>query len=426
MEKQIPIYFDNVSITAPAALISAQNQKLARLKVAAFTKYGNRNGSYITDEVATMLINSATTGNTPVVGFFDPASEKWAGHTGPKLANGYGYVESFLGWEPLQDTDGVTRDYAIFSVVLFTDYFTEAQKVAGQNQSMELNPELVDGTWAEIDGIEYFVYSKAQMLGFCIIGDHEPCFSVSTFFSKNDNTYQSQMDKFSSLLSDLKAQVEEAEKGGEQPMNELENKETVVEETVAFQAPDEAVEPAAEETPIVEETAPETTADFEAEVEPAQVEEEPEVFEEAPTAEETAPAVEDTPAEDWQAQFETLQSQYSQLQEQFNALQNNFNALQEQNAQLTAQVTDYQAQVTAAETERKNNLIDSYQNMVEPEEITVLRETVNDFSYDELESKLAVSFAHKQIAANSETNKVPLPEQEESSFARLMKKYRKN
>lgn len=206
-------------------------------------------------------------------------------------------------------------------------------------------------------------------------------------------------------------------------MNEFENKEAVVEETATFQAPDEAVEPAAEETPIVEETTPETTADFEAEVEPAQVEEEPEVFEEAP---ETAPAVEDTHAEDWQAQFETLQSQYSQLQEQFNALQNNFNALQEQNAQLTAQVADYQAQATAAETERKNNLIDSYQNMVEPEEITALRETVNDFSYDELESKLAVSFAHKQIAANSETNKVPLPEQEESSFARLMKKYRKN
>ena len=68
------------------------------------------------------------------------------------------------------------------------------------------------------------------MLGLCVIGAHEPCFSVSHFFSKNDDTYKSQYEKFSSLLSGLKAQVEEAErniKGGEQPMNEFENEEVV-------------------------------------------------------------------------------------------------------------------------------------------------------------------------------------------------------
>ena len=86
MKRDIPIYFDNAVIMSSPERIGSSNMN--RLDVGVFTKYGNRNGSYITDEVATMLINSATTGNTPVVGFFDPASEKWAGHTGPKLANG--------------------------------------------------------------------------------------------------------------------------------------------------------------------------------------------------------------------------------------------------------------------------------------------------------------------------------------------------
>jgi hypothetical protein len=86
---------------------------------------------------------------------------------------------------------------------------------------MELDIHSIQGDWADIDGTEYFVYTAAEMLGFCIIGSHEPCFSVSAFFSKDDDNYTTQYEKFSSLLADLKAQVEEAEKnpkGGEVAM----------------------------------------------------------------------------------------------------------------------------------------------------------------------------------------------------------------
>jgi len=116
-------------MNSPITAISNNEPNLGRLKVAVFTKYANRNGSYITDPVAEQLIETATKGNTPVVGFFDPETKTWASHTGPTLANGYGYVESFLGWEPLTDTDGVEREYAVFSVILFSDYFAEAQKI---------------------------------------------------------------------------------------------------------------------------------------------------------------------------------------------------------------------------------------------------------------------------------------------------------
>ena len=235
MDKQIPIYFDSVVVSSPLQQISEANPNIGRLQVRVFTKYKNRNGSYITDEVAEQLIQSATSGQTPVIGFFDPETKTWASHTGPTLANGYGYVESFVGWEPFEDTDGITREYAVFSVILFTDYFEEANNILGQNQSMEIDPESITGDWAEFDDEYYFVYKTAKILGFCVIGSHEPCFSVSSFFSQNDDTYKSQYEKFSSLLSDLKAQVEETQqntKGGETQMNEFENQSQVTESVV--------------------------------------------------------------------------------------------------------------------------------------------------------------------------------------------------
>jgi hypothetical protein len=52
MEKQIPIYFDSVVVSSPIQEIVGGDSSIGRLKVRVFTKYGNRNGSYITDAVA--------------------------------------------------------------------------------------------------------------------------------------------------------------------------------------------------------------------------------------------------------------------------------------------------------------------------------------------------------------------------------------
>lgn len=421
MDKQIPIYFDSVIIDSPFQEISQGTPNIGRLKVRVFTKYGNRNGSYITEAVADQLINSACNGNTPVVGFFDPDTQSWASHTGPTLANAYGYVEDFLGWQPFEDTDGITREYAVFSVVLFTDYFNEAQKILGQNQSMELDPNSITGDWARIEDNEYFVYTTAKMLGFCIIGEHEPCFSVSSFFAKNDDAYISQYEKFSSLLSDLKMQVKEAEnnqKGGEQPMNEFENQEAV------------------EETPsvVVDEnvTENEVTTEFTAEEANIEAEAEIEVVEES--------------QQDTNSDFELLQQQFNELQVSFNELQQQYSTAQEkinefeafqttanteietlrnQNAELQASIQTYEAKIEEVETSRKNNLIEKYEKVMSEEEIKPVREKLNDFSYEELESRLAIIFANSKMAGG-EVKKVPLPEPQESQFALLMSKYRKN
>ena len=424
MDKQIPIYFDTIIVDTPVQEIPYEDSNAFRLQVGVFTKYRNRNGSYITDEYAEQLINSATQGNTPVVGFFDPETQKWSSHTGPTLANGYGYVESFVGWQPFTDTDGITREYAVFSVVLFTQYYEEAKKIRGQHQSMELNPETITGDWVSFEDGEYFVYKTGDMLGFCVIGEHEPCFSVSTFFSKNDDTYKSQYEKFSSLLQNLRQQVEETEnklKGGEQPMNEFENEQAAVE------TPEE-VESKVEE----QEVAPETEFENNEEVE---TEEEVEAQPEEVVQPEAEPEVEEESSkfERLQQQFNELQNSFNDLQAEFNSatesindLTNQLNTLQEENTNLQAKVANYEAIEAQNEIEKKNSLIEKYEKVLSEEEINPIKDMVKDFSYDELEGKLAVLFANKQMAGSDESKKVPLPEPEqENEFALLMKKYRK-
>lgn len=429
MDKKIPIYFDTIILNSPIQEISINGSPDTgnRLKVAVFTKYKNRNGSYITDEYADTLIASAIRGDTPVVGFFDPESQTWASHTGPTLANGYGYVEDFLGWEPLTDTDGITREYAIFSVVLFTKYYKEAQKIQGQHQSMELNPETIEGDWARFDDDEYFVYTKGDMLGLCVIGAHEPCFSVSTFFSKNDESYKSQYEKFSSFLSNLKAQVEEAEnneKGGEQPMEKLETQETQVEEAKVEEPETFQANEQPEAQPETEEA---SATEFEAE-EPVAVEPEPET-EETTTVEEPA---EPTEFEKLQEQFNTLQESYNSLQADFEAvntkvadLTTEVETLRAKNEELQTAVTTYEAKEVEVENERKNDLVEKFEKMLDAEEIEGFRSKLNDFSYEELQSKMSIAFANKQMTGG-EVKKIPLPDPEQSQFALLMKKYAKN
>lgn len=433
MEKKIPIYFDTIVLDSPIQEISlnGSNDQGSRLKVAVFTKYKNRNGSYITDEYADTLINSATRGDTPVVGFFDPETQEWASHTGPTLANGYGYVESFLGWEPFTDTDGITREYAVFSVVLFTKYYEEANKIRGQHQSMELNPETIQGDWANFDGVDYFVYTAGEMLGLCVIGSHEPCFSVSSFFSKNDDTYKTQYEKFTSILSSLKDELERIKsttKGGEQPMDEFENKEVVETEIVA-------------ETPADEEPSAEVTSFEEAsvEVEDENPVEEVETEVDEPAAEPEVEAVEEP------SEFELLQQQYNELKAAYDSLKDEHEAAkvtlsnyETVNADLTSQISQNNEKIQEleeslqnytikVELEKKEALIEKYEKILNEEEITAFKSMINDLSYDELESKLAITFANAKITDSENLElKIPLPEQKETEFALLMKKYRKN
>ena len=433
MKREIPIYFDNAVIVSPLEPIAgAENTGL--LKVGVFTRYGNRNGSYIKDSVADMLINSATRGDTPVIGFFDPESQSWASHTGPDLANGYGYVKNFEGWQLFKDSDNVEREYAVFSVVLFTRYFKQANFIVGQHQSMELDINSIEGDWADINGTEYFVYTKAEIMGLCVIGAHEPCFSASAFFSKIDGAYKNQYDKFSSLLADLKARVEEAEtqpQGGEHQMNG-QNPE-VNEPTPAqkFEVEPAAQEPVAPVEPVAE-PAPEPVVEpAPADPEPTPVEPEPVPAE--PTPVEPEPVADPEPAAEFEAQIADLQNQltemttnYENAQARIQELEAQITSASETETSLRAQIATYEAERTRLEVEQRNSLVDRYADVLSEEEISPIRAEMNNFSLSELESKLAICYANKQMAGSADNKVVPLPEPVVDDFALFMEKYRKN
>lgn len=394
--KQIPYTFDCIAVSPLNPIANDASNNIGRLNVGVFTRYGNRNGSYITDQFAENLIESAI--NKPVVGFFDRESGDWQGHTGPTLASAYGYVESFVGWQPFKDSDKKEREYAVFSVVLFSDYFEEARHIFGKGQSMELDPLSIQGDWADIDGEEYYVYTAGKMLGFCILGNSkEPCFSASSFFEKE--TEKTNFEKFSSLLFDLRTKVEETEKsieGGEQPMEEK-----IIVETPVEQFEETPVVEVEEETPVVEEPAIEELNEYEVKY------------------------------NELLGNFNALQSTIDELNGRIEEFENQINTLNETNQSLQSEIdaarqtiSAYEAQAAEVEETRKEDLVKNYENVLSAEEIAPIKEAVKNFSYDELESKLAVTFSRKNLAG--ETHKVPFVEpEEESDFAKLIKKYRK-
>lgn len=393
MDKQIPSTFSCVSVS-PLNPISTCDENIGRMKVGVFTRYGNRNGSYITDQYAESLIESAIA--KPIIGFFDRESGDWQGHVGPTLASAYGYVESFSGWQLFKDTDGVEREYAVFDVILFSDYFEEARHILGKSQSMELDPFSIQGDWATIGEEEYFVYTAGKMLGFCILGDaKEPCFSASTFFEKMDAEVQ--FEKFSSLLFELRKKVEE---GGNQAMEENMIIETPVEET-----------PAAE--PQFEE---EVSTEVEVGQEETVVEEQTNEFE--------------VRYNELLNDFSTLQNTIGELNSRIQEYENRINELSEANEELQSSfenaqstIASYEAAAAQEEENRKEDLVKDYERVLSAEEIAPIRDAASTFSYDELESKLAVAFSRKNMAG--EIHKVPMPEPEESNFEKLIKKYRK-
>ena len=189
MEKNIPFRFD-VSFEE-GGLHPTSDPELYEGKVRVFYKYSNRNGSYITDEFAERLAETAY--NKPVIGYYDILQQDFLGHEGPEKAKAYGFViPGSLEWTDHLDEDGVTRSYATYEVLIWAKYWQEAQKLITKTQSMEIDPDTVRGEWRAIGDspFEEFVYTEGVMAGLCILGDMKtPCFEGAAFFSVDDDSY---------------------------------------------------------------------------------------------------------------------------------------------------------------------------------------------------------------------------------------------
>lgn len=168
------------------------NEVLSKARCRIFYKYGNRNGSYITDEFAEKLIDSLP--YTPIKGIFDNFNDDYKDHGRNKVEGRiYGIVPSTpnVSWEEHVDEDNIKREYLCTDVLLFTGIYKEAYEIIGKPQSMEIYEPSIKGNWMTIDGQKYFVFTDGCFQGLQVLGeDVEPCFEGASFFNLCENTKQ--------------------------------------------------------------------------------------------------------------------------------------------------------------------------------------------------------------------------------------------
>lgn len=181
---------DNKKITEFSVTIYGDldnyNDVLSKARCRIFYKGINRNGSYISDEFAEKLLS--TIRYAPIKGIY---AENDYGDHGLKRSLGkiYGIVpeDPHVTWEKHLDEDGVEREYACVDVLLFTALYQEASEIVGKAQSMELYDKTIKGDWQFVNGQQVFVFTDGSFLGLQVLGEEvEPCFEGAGFFSLND------------------------------------------------------------------------------------------------------------------------------------------------------------------------------------------------------------------------------------------------
>lgn len=163
------------------------NDVLSKGRCRIFYKYGNRNGTYITDEFSEKLLS--TIAYAPVKGIYE--YDDFTDH-GVRRSEGriYGIVPEnpHLQWEEHEDEDGVARTYACVDVLIFTALYKEASDIIGKAQSMELYEPSLQYHREIIHGQQYIVFDEGCFLGLQVLGkDVEPCFEGAAFFQLQEN-----------------------------------------------------------------------------------------------------------------------------------------------------------------------------------------------------------------------------------------------
>lgn len=189
MDKEKRPVPSSFTVTMYGDLLPTDNPMVSKARVALFYKGYNRNRSFISDTMADKFIARAT--GTPVVGYYEEEKKDFTVHTSVSRAQVYGYIPEThnFAWETRLDEDGVSRTYACFDVHLYTGRYAEANQIMGKKQSMELDPDSINGSWRVVSGQDVFVFDDALLSGCCVLGDDvEPCFEGSAFYSLENKT----------------------------------------------------------------------------------------------------------------------------------------------------------------------------------------------------------------------------------------------
>lgn len=214
----------SIPIDAPIEIIDVQsiNPLISKCQIKAFyvSDEPNRNGTVIDKETAKKIAESIP--GSPVVGYYDEKKEDFDGHNrifefkDGKLkitptTKPYGFVDTSakVWFQKFLDDDEVEREYVMTEAYLWTGQFKEAQRIIdeGNNHSMELDEETVEGFWTNSDNNspQFFIINEAIISKFCILGeDVEPCFEGSTITKVQYSFDDSFKEQLYSMMDEIK------------------------------------------------------------------------------------------------------------------------------------------------------------------------------------------------------------------------------
>jgi hypothetical protein len=362
------------------------------------------------------------------------------------------------------------REYLMCEGYLWTEQYEEAKKVIneGRPHSMELDEKTLKGHWSTDTnrGIEFFIINDAIFSKLCILGeDVEPCFEgsavtapdVSSSFTLDSNEFKTTLFSMMKELKEYTASLNNGKGGNlmednmnqevqvennasdqvsENSLNEMDNNvETSFSQTdstveIKFEDGGDGGEggDATEGTDAEGEDEGETVEETEEEEEIVnplndsedKVEEEKE---EEPKSEEptrggakggnatksgdTTPVQESDRPDPVTEDEEGISSKIKELEEKYSLLEQSYNELQTKYETLEVERNGLLEFKNNVDIQKKKELIASFY-MLSDEDKKDVNDNINNYSLDEIESKLAVICCRKKVSfekdENEETN----------------------
>jgi hypothetical protein len=338
----------------------------------------------------------------PIAGFYDEATQDFAGHNRSiEVGDGkfrivdktkaYGFVDSSarIWFQKFLDDNKVEREYLMTEGYLWTTLYPESKRILtnGNNQSMELNEEKLDGTWTYDDkGFpKFFIINEAMIQKLCILGeDVEPCFEgagIAAQFSF-DGDFK---NKLFSLMEDIKSALS---KGG---FTSMENEK--LDPTLEDQNdnPETDFAKKNEEDEKKENPFPPKGDDEKKDDEGGAGEEKKEPEEDED--EKKKKAAKNSLTDDEVAESEL----YKNLAVQFTQLQESFEALK-------AEVEPLRAFKLESDRKAKQEMIDRFYMLSDDDKKDCV-ENIDTYSLDDIEAKLSVICVRNKVSFNLDNDK---------------------
>ncbi len=405
------------------------NDLISKVGIRVYHRYGNRNGTWITDDFAEKL--NQTIFHVPIVGTYNSEIDDFEDHQdhGNKKAYGFVPTNASLNWVLAEDG----KEYLETEAYLWVGYWPEAEKIIGKSQSMELDKKTIAGDWKVINGDYYFVYQAGAFKGLCTLGDAVlPCFEKAAFFN---------LDEDSRLFFQTINEMNEKNSGGEEMDNE-QNTDVVASENEVV--PVEENENTGQENFTEQETSTDTVQETEEiPVEntepPTDSSAEDQENANSGTVVDTADSIsitarhseiiqnEDgsvTIVDEENSQWIRIETYYS-LQEENKQLNEKITTLENENASLS----EYKDVVMK---QQKISVIDSFKKKLSEEEISPFVESLDQYSTEELKTKLAVVLAEKvlgqdDVEVEKPTQFVSVPsKQQDVGVVSILRKNKRN